>query len=51
MLIFIGLTIYSGYVNTDVDDMAHLGGLIIGFVLALLVYGIPKLLNRNKRIE
>lgn len=47
MLIFIALTIYSGYVNSDVDDMAHLGGLIIGFVVAGIVYGIPKLFKNS----
>lgn len=38
VLLSIGLTLYYGYVNTDIDNAAHIGGLIAGFLLGLLLY-------------
>ena len=32
------LSLYLGYTSTGVDNMAHLGGLVSGFVLAAILY-------------
>lgn len=46
VLFMIGYTLYSGFVSTNVDNAAHVGGLLAGFVLAILLYrksqGRPK---------
>lgn len=38
VLISVALSLYYGYVNTDVDNAAHIGGLIAGFLLGVLLY-------------
>lgn len=42
LILFIVLTLYSGYTSEGVDNVAHLGGLIAGFVLGLLLVRIRK---------
>lgn len=42
MLIFVFLSLYSGFANQGVDNSAHIGGFISGFLLALLLYRKPK---------
>jgi len=37
MLLFVGLTLYSGLTSSGVDNIAHLGGLIAGFLICPLV--------------
>ncbi|SFQ20037.1 rhomboid protease GluP [Lachnospiraceae bacterium XBB1006] len=37
MGICIALTLYSGFTSTGVDNFAHVGGLISGFLLAMIV--------------
>ncbi|MCH5266062.1 MAG: rhomboid family intramembrane serine protease [Lachnospiraceae bacterium] len=43
-LLFIGLSLYSGMVDTSIDNAAHIGGLITGFVICLIM-------TRKKRME
>lgn len=38
VLFFIVFSIYGGVSNLEVDNMAHIGGLIFGFLLALFLY-------------
>lgn len=38
MLILAALSIYNGFVSTGVDNYAHVGGLIGGFLLDMLLY-------------
>lgn len=38
MVFMAAISLYSGFTGTDVDNVAHLGGIFCGFVLALLVY-------------
>lgn len=42
LLIFLVLSIYSGFVEQGVDGAAHVAGLIGGVVLAALLYGRPR---------
>lgn len=37
LVVFIGLSILSGLQNEGVDNMAHIGGLVSGFVIALIL--------------
>jgi len=37
MLVMIGISLYNGFVSEGVDNMAHMGGLIFGFLAALLL--------------
>lgn len=38
LLIVAGLALYFGFTSTGVDNAAHVGGLLCGFVIALLLY-------------
>ena len=38
ILFLIGFSVYSGFVGTNIDNAAHIGGLIGGFLLAMLFY-------------
>lgn len=49
MIIMIGISLYLGFTSQGVDNLAHVGGLITGFFVTLLVVGIPKWLFRRQR--
>lgn len=38
LLLMTGLSLYYGFTNAGVDNLAHIGGLISGFVLGILLY-------------
>lgn len=38
ILVMIALTLYYGFTSSGVDNFAHIGGLAVGFVLAVLLY-------------
>lgn len=38
MLLFAALSLYGGFVNQQTDNAAHLGGLLAGFLLMMLLY-------------
>ena len=37
VLLMIGLSLYSGYAGGNVDNAAHIGGLITGFLGGILI--------------
>ena len=37
MIIMIGVSLYNGFVSVGVDNLAHIGGLIIGYLITLLL--------------
>ena len=39
MLIMIGISLYNGFVSERVDNLAHIGGLLCGFVVTFLLCG------------
>ncbi|MCH5251559.1 MAG: rhomboid family intramembrane serine protease [Lachnospiraceae bacterium] len=43
-LLFIGLSLYSGIRDTSIDNAAHIGGFITGFLICLIM-------SRKKRME
>ena len=53
MLFMAAITLYFGFANAGTDNVGHLGGLISGFLLTLITYGIPTLIrvHRNRHIE
>ena len=38
ILFMIVLTLYHGYTNMGINNMAHIGGLIMGFAMGILLY-------------
>lgn len=48
MIIFIVLSLYSGFMNAQVDQAAHIGGFVGGIILALMIYRRSRnLVNRS----
>ena len=41
MVLFVVLSLYSGIVNSQIDQAAHVGGFISGFLLAVILYRKP----------
>lgn len=41
ILFMIVITLYYGFSNTGVDNFAHIGGLITGFLMAVILYHKP----------
>ena len=42
LLFMIVLSLYYGFTSSGVDNLAHIGGLLSGFVLSVLLYRKPK---------
>lgn len=42
ILFMIVITLYYGFSNTGVDNFAHIGGLITGFLMAVILYHKPE---------
>lgn len=42
MIFFVFLSLYSGFTSVSVDNAAHIGGVIAGFILAFIFYRRPK---------
>lgn len=38
MIFLIAYSLYNGFISTNIDNAAHIGGLIGGFILAMLLY-------------
>lgn len=47
ILFLIGYSAYYGLISTNVDNMAHLGGLVSGFLLCVLLYRKKSAKNRE----
>ena len=50
LVIMILFSLYFGLTNVDIDNMAHLGGLAAGFIIAMILYRKP-LENANPKIR
>lgn len=42
MLIFVAMTLYGGFRGENIDNVAHIGGLIAGVILGFILYRKPK---------
>jgi len=51
ILLFTLFSLYGGIVNTNIDNVAHIGGFIGGIILALLFYRKPIKQNNQGRQE
>lgn len=47
MLIFVALSLYSGFARQGVDNIAHIGGFITGVFLAIILYTKPQKEEQN----
>lgn len=42
MIVLVFLSLYGGFTSQGVDNMAHLGGFVSGFLLCFIIYRRPK---------
>ena len=49
MVIMIGINLYLGFTSRGVDNLAHVGGLITGLLVTLLLVGIPRSMFRHRQ--
>ena len=49
VILMIGLSLYSGFTAQNIDNAAHVGGLLTGFLAGLVLCGIRK--HRRRKIE
>lgn len=49
MIIMVALSLYTGFTSQGVDNMAHIGGLISGFLVVFLLVGIPKSMSQHRQ--
>lgn len=48
--LIIGLSLYSGFMQENVDNMGHVGGLVVGFAVGLVICMLKNIgKNRKKR--
>ena len=48
MAIMVGISLYLGFASEGVDNLAHIGGLICGFLMTFLMVGLPKKWSRRQ---
>lgn len=48
MLLMAALALYAGFSTGGVDNAAHMGGFLAGFLLTMVLYGIPYLVSLHK---
>ncbi len=49
--LMIALSLYSGYAGTNIDNLAHVGGLIVGWIAGLIICMIIKSKDTKKRFR
>lgn len=47
LMILVLFTLYHGFTNAGIDNAAHVGGLIAGFLLGIIFYRKPKRKNQD----
>lgn len=51
LMIMALFSLYAGYTTAGTNNMAHISGLIIGILAAMILYRKPKLLNMKEGID
>lgn len=51
VLLMIGYSLYSGFTGKNIDNAAHVGGLVTGFLLALAMCLFDKIKHKNNGSE
>lgn len=51
VILMIALSLYSGFTAQNVDNAAHIGGLVTGFLGGLIICGIRKHRNQNREVQ
>lgn len=51
VLLMIGYSLYSGFTGKNIDNAAHVGGLVTGFLLASVMCMIDKIKHKNNGSE
>lgn len=51
MAVMIFFSLYLGFTSSGVDNAAHVGGLLLGIILAVLLYRKPKILPSGRVID
>lgn len=51
VVLVIGLSLYDGFTRANVDNAAHVGGLVVGFVTGLIVCMIQNIRNKQYKRE
>lgn len=49
--LMIGLSLYNGFMGSNIDNAAHVGGLIIGFLAGTVYVLVRNIIKRNQRRE
>ena len=47
--VMVALSLYSGFTSVGIDNSAHVGGLVSGFIIAFVLYGIKRIELRKER--
>ena len=42
LVLFVVCSLYFGFSSTGIDNAAHIGGLVLGFLLAMFLYTMPE---------
>ena len=48
LLFMVAITLYFGFTSTGVDNFAHIGGVVCGFILSMLLYRKNKSAKRRR---
>ncbi len=51
VILVIGLSVYDGFMGSNIDNAAHIGGLVIGFLAGLIYVTVCNIRNRKNRRE
>lgn len=49
--LMIGLSLYSGYAGSNIDNLAHVGGLMVGWFVGIVICAIIRYKDSKKRLR
>lgn len=51
VMLMIGLSLYSGYAGDNIDNLAHVGGLVVGWIVGFIICTIIMSKDNKKRFR